>query len=81
MLALVLMRRCSGKPEADSGSTPLPAGVRCLVFFFFFLSSTSSVLSQVYAPVLLAMILKSISLRVRHEKVTQQLTSGTSSLV
>ena len=31
--------------------------------------SLISVLSQVYAPVLLAMIIKSISLRVRHEKV------------
>ena len=30
---------------------------------------SSSFLSQVYAPVLLAMIMKSISLRVRHEKV------------
>lgn len=61
-----------------------PAACWCALprfFCFFFLASTSSVLSQVYAPVLLAMILKSISLRVRHEKVTQQLTSGTSSLV
>lgn len=31
--------------------------------------SSSRFLSQVYAPVLLAMIMKSISLRVRHEKV------------
>lgn len=43
------------------------------VFILFCVCFLCRVLSQVYAPVLLAMVLKSLSLRVKHEKVKNRL--------